>query len=481
MSVTFRKQFVFLSAIVASISAVIPALSVASEFSFEEAWQELLQQNNSLKAEQADVAHYQHLQKATRSYSFPSVSVGANYIRLDQDVTLSGGQILESTGEEIPTAIGMMLYSYGLDLGAITSTLSERDIIHASINAIWPIFTGGRIKAAKSAAEWKTEEAKSRLEMAKQDRFEDLSRYYFSVILASQVLDTRIAVEKGLTHHRDNAIKLEEHAQIAHVERLQADASLAQAVVERKKAEKNLEIARSALTEILNQSEPVTPNALLFINRTLPPLDSFISQTLETYPGLAVLNAKEKQAENLVKAKKGTFLPEVLLYGNYNLYEDDSLTSQLTPDWMMGVGVNFSILDRNGRVGEVRAASSLVTRVNHLRAQAIQDLQVLVKKTYLEAEMAIEEVDGLNASLDLAKENLDLRRKAFNQGLASSLDVVDAELYLASVRTQQAAAGFKYLTALNGLLALSSNMEGFSSYLQTALPLNTAEPTESAE
>ncbi|MFA0698097.1 TolC family protein, partial [Vibrio sp. 10N.222.49.C9] len=76
-------------------------------------------------------------------------------------------------------------------------------------------------------------------------------------------------------------------------------------------------------------------------------------------------------------------------------------------------------------------------QVSHLRAQAKQDLSVLVQKTYLEAEQSLEEVQGLETSIDLAEENLRLRRKMFSQGLSNSLDVVDAELYLASILTQQ--------------------------------------------
>jgi hypothetical protein len=43
--------------------------------------------------------------------------------------------------------------------------------------------------------------------MVIQARYEDLAKYYYSVVLAKEVLNTRIAVEQGLTQHRDNAPK----------------------------------------------------------------------------------------------------------------------------------------------------------------------------------------------------------------------------------------------------------------------------------
>lgn len=93
---------------------------------------------------------------------------------------------------------------------------------------------------------------------------------------------------------------------------------------------------------------------------------------------------------------------------------------------------------------------------------------MLVQKTYLEAQQAVDEVIGLESSIRLAKENLDLREKAFNQGLSNSLEVVDAQLYLASIETQQSAARFRYLISLNKLLALSSEMNSFAQYQASA-------------
>ncbi|MEZ8044290.1 TolC family protein [Vibrio sp. 10N.237.312.C02] len=440
-----------------------PVLS--APLTFSEAWQILQENNNSLAAQQANVERYQHLQNSTSSLNLPSITLGANYTHLDNDVTINGKQFGDSLSGVDPAFAPLLA-----KLGGVTSTITEQDIFSSSIRAIWPIFTGGRITAAQTAAEGKSEEAQSQLLMEKQARYEDLSKYYFSVILAEDVVRTRQAVEAGLTQHRDFAIKLEQQGQIARVERLQADASLDKAVVERTKAQNDLKIAQLALTQILGQSQSVEPSEQLFINKNLPHMDVFVDQTLMTYPGLKILDAKEKQASSLIKAEKGKYYPEVYLYGDYGLYEDDSLASEMKPDWLVGIGVNVPLLDTSGRSDKVAAAHSAVSQVQFLKSQAKQDLTVLVQKTYLEANQAIEEVQGLNSSLSLAQENLSLRKKAFTQGLSNSLEVVDAELYLASIKTQQSAARFKYLISLNKLLALTSEMNAYSSYLTSSVP-----------
>ncbi|WP_114633612.1 TolC family protein [Vibrio splendidus] len=459
-----KPKFRYL-AIASMLLGTMTSPGYATPLTFSEAWQILQENNNSLAAQQANVERYQHLQNSTSSLNLPSITLGANYTHLDSDVTINGEQFGDSLSGVKPGFAPFLA-----QLGGVTSTITEQDIFSSSIRAIWPIFTGGRITAAQTAAEGKSEEAQSQLLMERQARYEDLSKYYFSVILAEDVVKTRQAVEAGLTQHRDFAIKLEQQGQIARVERLQADASLDKAVVERTKAQNDLKIAQLALTQILGQSQSVEPSEQLFINKSLPHMDVFIDQTLMTYPGLKILDAKEKQASSLIKAEKGKYYPEVYLYGDYSLYEDDSLASEMKPDWLVGIGVNVPLLDTSGRSDKVAAAHSAVSQVQFLKSQAKQDLTVLVQKTYLEANQAIEEVQGLNSSLALAQENLLLRKKAFTQGLSNSLEVVDAELYFASIKTQQSAARFKYLISLNKLLALTSEMNAYSSYLTSSVP-----------
>jgi outer membrane protein TolC len=467
--------------------AVVSLMSVfplnAQEISFADSWTLLQKKNNSIAAQRANVDHYKQLEKADESLNYPSVTLGANYTRLDDDVTLSGEQIfdsLDASSQASLLAKAPALSGLGVnftELAEATSTITTKDVFNSSIRAIWPIYTGGRITAAQSYASGRTDEAIALLKMETQARYEDLGKYYFSVVLAKEVLMTRQSVEKGLTQHRDFAIKLEQQGQIAKVERLQAEASLAKAIVDRKKSQRDLDITSSALTEILNQTDKVIPQSTLFINRSLPPISAFTEQTLATYPGLDILNAKEKQASSSIKAENGKYHPEVYLYGDYVLYEGDSLASDVAPDWFVGVGVTVPLFENTGRSHKVQAAHSSVLQVRHLRQQAKQDLTVLVKKTYFGAQQAIEEVQGLDSSLALAEENLKLRKKAFNQGLSTALDVIDAELYLASIKTQQQVASFNYIIALNKLLALSSEMSEFTQYESNAFQLFNSKDT----
>lgn len=450
-----------------ALLVIVPTVH-AAPVSFNDAWHTVVTTNDGLAADRASVEQAQYMQDAAKDMYLPKVTVGANYTRLDHDIKLSPADVFDSTSAshtEIGQVINNIVSNSQLN-AALTSNISDRDVFTSSIRAIWPIFTGGRINAAQDIAQGKTDQAKYMLAMQQQAKFEDLSRFYFGVVLAKNVLQTRTEVTNGLKRHYQDAVKLEQQGQIARVERLQAQAAYDKAKVEQQKSLRDLEIAQVALTQLLKQTTPAMPSTGLFINNSLPPMSVFVDKTLATYPGLHILDAKRKQAGGLIDVEQGKYYPEVYLYGDYNLHDSGSLAAKMAPDWAVGVGVSVPLIDNSGRSGKVSAAHSMVTQVNHLQAQARQDLTVLVEKTYREAKQALEEYNGLASSLALANENSVLREKAFGQGLSTSLDVVDAELFVASIKTQRLAAAYQYVASLTRLLAISSEVNTFKNYQQ---------------
>ncbi|MEZ8140654.1 TolC family protein [Enterovibrio sp. FF113] len=448
--------------------------SYAETLSFEQAWQAVQERNDGIAAQRANVQRAEHMRNAASAHHLPSISLSGNYTRLDQNVELkpsqlahhmNGGDALGQIAGSVPGIGGLVS---NLD-NLMTTTLADRDIYTSSIRAIWPIFTGGRILAAEDIANAQRDEATYLMQMEQQAKFEDLAKVYFATVLAEQVLQTRAEVEQGLAKHFDHAKKLEAQGQIARVERLQAEVAYDKAKTERKKAERDLEIAQAALRTLVKSTGDVAPSSALFTQTQAPAMSPFLQKTLAGYPGLKVLDTKRNQADGLVDMEKGKYYPQVYLYGNYNLYEGDSLTAELAPDWAVGVGVSIPLIDNGGRSDKLKAAHSTALQVNYLRAQAEQDLSLLVEKTWREANQALEEYQGLSSSISLADENLRLREKAFVQGLSTSLDVVDAELYLANIKTQQLAASYQYVLSLSRLLAVSGEMNRFPDFQAAAL------------
>lgn len=439
----------------------------AQTISFGEAWTRVIQQDEGLAAEQAGVDRAKQLREAAKAMYLPKVDLGASYTHLDQPMELDLMDLNPIANHpEMVKALQHILG--GLPIPHFTpddfvTPLTKQNVVTSSVKMLWPLFAGGRIDAAQDIRQAQVSEAQQLLVLKQQATFESLSQTYFGVVLAAQVVQTKQEIEEGLAHHLDHAKKLEAQGQIARVERLSAQSAYDRARIDTQKSRRGLEIAELALGHMLKLSR-AEPDSGLFVNQELPRLEGLVSQTLEVHPGLKLLSAKKEQAKGMIRMEKGKYAPEVFLFGNYNLYEDDSLAAKTAPDWLVGVGVSMPLVSRDGRSETVQAAKSAELQVNLLQAKTRQDLELLVEKTWREAAQGLEEYQSLSSTQALAEENVLLRDKAFGQGLSTSLDVVDAQNQLAGVKTQRAAAAYQYVVSLARLLALSGQMNSFNQY-----------------
>ncbi|MFT5881284.1 MAG: outer membrane protein TolC [Moritella sp.] len=438
------------------ISVVVLSLNVqAANIDFSQAWYQVAQKNDALQAKKEEVKHSEAMQQAAKSLYLPNVDITGSFTHLDKPVELDTSSLAQlggmlHPGVPFPTSVPLTNDNFG----------------HASLNAVLPVYTGGRITAAQDIREAQVTEAEGNYNLAERSTFNQLVQYYFGVVLSEQVYQARLDAVDALNDHFEHAIKLEQQGQIAKVERLSAQVALDNAKIEARKSLRTDEIAKLALTKMLKKQESVLPTTPLFVNNSASSVSPYLSKTLMGHPAIQILNAKKDQANGMVTMASAKHLPEVMLYGNYSLYGDDSAAGDLLPDWMVGVGIRIPLIERSGTSSEIVAAKSKARQVSYLRAQMEQDLTIFVEKTYAEMTQALEEYNSLASSQSLSEETVVLRKKAFSQGLSTSLDVVDAQLFATSIRVQRLSASYNYVKSLGQLLAVSGEINSFMDYQQ---------------
>lgn len=442
------------------LPSLLPLAAYAQPSSFTEAWQQVLKVSDKLQAQSQEVNRAKGEQEAGESLNLPSLSLNGSYTHLEKPIELDLRDLnpLASGSLPLPPELGGILASIPGSL--FVTPFTEQDIFRASLQAMWPIYTGGQITAAQGIHAAMVAEKQQELQLATRDLFTQLVDRYYAVDVTQSLVSTQTELVASLTKHVDHALALEREGQIAKVERLNAQVALDNAKVNLGSARRQHEMAVIALSRMLQRSD-VSTNSPLFVLPQAPSLGDLTQMTLNQHPALKLLEAKEAQANGLVSLEKGKYHPTVFLFGNYTLYEDDSLFSKVEPDWMVGVGVKVPLLSRDGRSGKVEAAKSALLQARYTKAQTRQDLSLLLDQSYRQLLQAEEEVKALNTSLELATENLRLREIAFNQGLSTSIDRVDAELKLSAVKTQQLGASYRYVQAYARLMAISGQLDEF--------------------
>lgn len=444
------------------LPCLLPLAASAQPISFTDAWQQVLKVSDKLQAQSQEVNRAKGEEAAGESLNLPSLSLNGSYTHLEKPIELDLRDLNPLASLDpatLPPALGGALA--GIPSSMFVTPFTEQDIFRASLQAMWPIYTGGQITAAQGIHAAMVAEKQQELQLATRDLFTQLVDRYYAVDVTQALVNTQTELVTSFTKHLDHALALEREGQIAKVERLNAQVALDNAKVNLGSARRQHEMAVIALSRMLQQSAQLETQSSLFLLPHAPSLGDLTQVTLSQHPALKLLESKEAQANGLVSLEKGKYHPTVFLFGNYTLYEDDSLFSKVEPDWMVGVGVKVPILSRDGRSGKVEAAKSALLQARYTKAQTRQDLSLLVDQSYRQLLQAEEEVKALDTSLELATENLRLRDIAFNQGLSTSIDRVDAELKLSAVKTQQLGARYRYVQAYARLMAISGQLDEF--------------------
>ncbi|WP_293671969.1 TolC family protein [uncultured Parabacteroides sp.] len=455
--------------------SLLPAFASAQtetvELSLEQSLTLLQSGNRSLKIAGKEVEMAKNEHQKLNAFWYPSVSASGAYVHMSNPVEVRQplNQFTDPAKEYIHSIIpDDQLISSLLDkIGQNTLTLPlvSQNITSIDASLTWPVFTGGkRIYASKigrtlvSVAEVNREQVGA-TEQAK------LIECYFGLRLGQRVVEVKEETYNSLQTHYEQALKLEQQGMINRAERLVAQVSMEEAKRELESARKDLDVAAQALKSLIDieDGKEIRTTTSLFINESVPSADYF--KEMIPYNNYLVnqLKLQEDIAGNQLKIGRTGYLPNIALIGKQTLYAD-GLDKYLMPRTMIGVGFTWNIFDGLDREKRIRQARLTSQSLAIGKDKAVTDLQVGVDKFYTQMQNAMDNVKALNTTLEMSSELVRIREKSFKEGMATSSDVVDAEVMLSKVKTAFLLAYYQYDVALANLLSLCGIPESFHQY-----------------
>jgi len=415
---------------------------VAAPLSYEDARIELHMVSDLHKSGEAGVGKNEFEARAADTLGYPDLTVNATQV-------------------------------FGIKTGSLATPLGPIDVNlnfngpRSSINSTWPIYTGGRITATQRALDAGVDQAKAELAVADEQLDLQLTQVYFGVALTANVERTRKAVLEAADRHLDRAIRFEQRGVIAKVERLNAQVSRDEAARDLVRAQRDREIAQARLQRLLHRDVNIEPSTPLFvINRALKRLPEWLQIAERQNPILAGFDAKREQATQGIAIAESKWKPEIVAFGSYALIRH--YQTLIEPNWIAGIGINYTLFSRTDRAKTVSAAREGLRQVESLQAEARNLIDTAVESSYRKVEQAREQFNLLDSTLSLARENLRLRERGFEEGQATSLDVNDARNALAKSETERAAAAYDFVVALAQLLEAAGQAHSLPEFVQIA-------------
>lgn len=452
---------------------ILTAQNQEIELSYEQSAQRLLQENQSLKIAAKEIEWAENEHQRLNAFWYPSINATGAYVHMSNKIEVKEplSQFTDPAKDFVHSIIpNDRIISSILDkIGSysLSFPLTPQDLTSIDAHITWPVFTGGkRIYAGKigrsmvSIAEINREQIHANLQVL-------LVETYFGLRLGQRVVEVREQTYQSLEKHYQNALKLEANGMINKAERLFVQVNMDEAKRELESSKKDLNVAQNGFKVLIkmdseNDIHPVTP---LFINDGLPSVSYFKSLVSDNNYIINQMKLEENIAENELKIARTGYAPTIALFGKQTLYAH-GIEKNLLPKTMIGVGFTWNIFDGLNREKKVKQARINKQMLELGREKATDDIRIAIDKFYSQIQNALDNVTALNTTIEMSRELVRMRKKSFMEGMATSTEVVDAEVMLSKVQIASLLAYYQYDVALINLLATSGIPDTFQSYRQ---------------
>lgn len=430
-----------------------------------EAMQNALKNNAQVRAAEAAVEQAEGASLSARGMMLPEISLSARVTRINDPLEINLDPIRSAMiGLHSPPLGALPAAALDTLLPPFKMRVQDKLFYNAAISVQWPIFTGGRVWSGYKAASENVDARKADLAGTRNSVGVEACSRYLTLRLTDELVFLQEQTRNTLSDHVDKARKLQEGGQIALAERLRAEVALAEAERDLEDAMRDRSLARLALSNTIGGDTLIQPVTALNDAEAPADLENLKKRAHENYPGLRRLAIESSRAGRSVTASRGEWFPVVALFGRRELYTKD--LTLLDPAWAVGVNLQWDIFQGGQTAGKVQAAKSLQRNVTLQSEKAMADIDLLVEKRWRELEHAHGRLLSLDKTGELAEESLRAQQLAFDSGLATSLDVVDAQLSLARLRMARLKAKYDAGMALAGLLEATGEIEKISEMLE---------------
>jgi outer membrane protein TolC len=251
---------------------------------------------------------------------------------------------------------------------------------------------------------------------------------------------------------------------IPRVELLHAEVAFAEASRELKKAERDCDLAMTALQNTLSSGAPVNPSTPMFIFSEIEPVEHFRQLAVSGNPLLKQIAANRELAHAAYLKEISAYSPNIFYFGSYQLYGWQT-PDEYMPKWTVGIGATANLFEGFTGYNSVRAARAREKQVEELENKARADILTLVERNYQQLMKSLEQYHSIEASYRFAEEYLRVRDKAYTEGVGTSTDVTDARLNLAGVRIERLKSVYDFDVALAALLESGGVSGRYTEYL----------------
>ncbi len=365
--------------------------------------------------------------KEAEQRKLPDVSASGSYLRVTNP-TINLKSQKESGG--------------GADTAQTTSTPKVSQAAYGIVNVSLPLYSGLRIKYGVEASKFLEKASGLDADNDREGVILNIIDAYNNLYKAGLQI-TVINSSLGQAQQRvKDFTNLETNGLLARNDLLKSQLQVSNIQLTLVDAKNNLQLNTIVLDLLLGfpDSTNIILDSASFAN--LPPLgssDDYRQQALQNRKDLQAVDYRIKASGSQVKSIQGEKYPSIALTGGYVAADIPNVLTVYNAV-NFGVGVSYSLSSLWKTDAKVQQAKARERQAQANRGELSDQIELQVGRAYLAYSSSLEKINVYQVAIDQAEENYRITKNKFDNSLATTTDLLEAE-------TAQLQARLNYTTA----------------------------------
>lgn len=426
----------------------------SSVLTFEQVWQQAVQQTPQMLRSRARVAQAKGAVAAARGHLLPRLQASVSGSGTDNPLSVFGMKL----GQGVATFND---FGAGQFTGPSSLSLAPDNLnnpgwyrnYQSKLELQVPVFNGGKVWAYLHQAEAYLRAAREGDQAARQRLTLQVLQAYEGVRAAQSFVGVATKAEAAAQSYVEMTNKLYAQGVVSRNEQLRAQLNLGDVQLRRSEAQSHLEQATERLRVLIGLPEGAPVRVARAVTVQLPDasLVDLQRQAQADNPGVLALELQLQGARAGVSAARADYLPHfnIVISREWN---NASFELGGQPSNTIAGVLSWNLFDFGARRGGLDQAQAKVTQQVAQLRQARDTLRLRLDSAWRDVRLAQQRVHVRQLAITQAEEALRLERLRYEKGVATVAELLAVQAELDKARSELVSARYQEVMQRAGLL-----------------------------
>jgi len=407
-----------------------------------------IKNNLEIKAQKYKVQEKYYEYKAAKGYLFPQLGLSYMFMRTNQP-PYSIMFRMNTHSLEFPKPSSLTVQGLAQAFGAMQDYFNNpgsNQLYDLKLTLQIPIWMGGKVRNMIKGKlfEWKAQEFMAGRKT--EDVAFQVADTFLKVLYAKAAVRATETALKDVKHHLKVVEQMHKSGMALLSDLLRVKVYYETVKAKNTEAKNNLYVAKKALALLLNQNwdpKNLTVEGSMYCpspKQVQKELNKLYEWSIKARKDLMALRQGIEAVKYYKKATWGTYLPDFVAFGEYNLYDNKRVGNFVANSYMVGVGFQWKLFDGLNAFNKIRMLSEKERELKTTLQYAQKGVKFQITKAYKDYQTAYAKYQKALTKIEQAKETLKIVEARYKQGLARIVDLLDVQTQLDMARFEKVEA-----------------------------------------